>query len=272
MLVATGDTLSSVFGWASIACWLVVYTPQLYENYTLQSGEGVSVAFVIVWLVGDIFNLAGAVIAGLLPTIIIIAAYYSVSDIILLFQIYYYRRKRAQLSQRALGPASRDERSPLISSQNENQSVASESTPIRWVLLKYSLLTLVLAAVCTGGWWLHENAQGLTDSEPTTRNSWLVQFFGWGSAILFLGARIPQILKNIKTRCEGLSPALFFFSILGNTTYALSICAKSMDKAYLLTNAGWLAGSALTVFLDLFVLCQFVYYRTQEEERRRAAS
>ncbi|KAH6911387.1 PQ loop repeat-domain-containing protein [Coprinopsis sp. MPI-PUGE-AT-0042] len=267
MLVATGDTLSSVFGWASIACWLVVYTPQLYENYTLQSGEGVSVAFVIVWLVGDIFNLAGAVIAGLLPTIIIIAAYYSVSDIILLFQIYYYRRKRAQLSQRALGPASRDERSPLISSQNENQSVASESTPIRWVLLKYSLLTLVLAAVCTGGWWLHENAQGLTDSEPTTRNSWLVQFFGWGSAILFLGARIPQIcIKKYQTRCEGLSPALFFFSILGNTTYALSICAKSMDKAYLLTNAGWLAGECARSFVNS------LYYRTQEEERRRAAS
>jgi solute carrier family 66 (lysosomal lysine-arginine transporter), member 1 len=52
----------------------------------------------------------------------------------------------------------------------------------------------------------------------------------------------PNIVKNIKTGCEGLSPALFFFSILGNTTYALSICAKSMDKAYLMTNAGWLAG------------------------------
>jgi hypothetical protein len=35
------------------------------------------VAFVVVWLIGDIFNLTGAVIAGLLPTIIILAAYVS---------------------------------------------------------------------------------------------------------------------------------------------------------------------------------------------------
>jgi hypothetical protein len=46
---------------------------------------------------------------------------------------------------------------------------------------------------------------------------------------------------------------MFLFSILGNTTYALSILAKSMDWAYLTTNAGWLAGSGLTVFLDALV-------------------
>ena len=73
-----------------------------------------------------------------------------------------------------------------------------------------------------------------------------------------LGARVPQIckisahlmspllthesVKNFQTRCEGLSPALFFFAIFGNSTYALSICAKSMNRDYLIKNAGWLAG------------------------------
>jgi len=52
----------------------------------------------------------------------------------------------------------------------------------------------------------------------------------------------PNQAKNFSTRCEGLSPALFFFAIFGNSTYALSICAKSMDKDYLVTNGGWLAG------------------------------
>ena len=49
-------------------------------------------------------------------------------------------------------------------------------------------------------------------------------------------------MKNFKTRCEGLSPALFYFAIFGNITYALSICAKSIDIEYLLANAAWLAG------------------------------
>lgn len=86
------------------------------------------------------------------------------------------------------------------------------------------------------------------------------------------------LVKNFKTKCEGLSPALFLFAIAGNVTYALSICAASMEREYLVRNGSWLAGkymvsiysrkpnanihlcgslwplgSALTVFLDIFV-------------------
>ncbi len=56
---------------------LVVYSPQIIENYQLQSGEGLSVSFVLIWLVGDLCNLSGALLAGLLPTIIILGVYVS---------------------------------------------------------------------------------------------------------------------------------------------------------------------------------------------------
>jgi solute carrier family 66 (lysosomal lysine-arginine transporter), member 1 len=56
---------------------IVVYSPQIYENYYLQSGEGLSILFVIVWLLGDLSNLFGAVMGGLLPTVIILALYVS---------------------------------------------------------------------------------------------------------------------------------------------------------------------------------------------------
>jgi hypothetical protein len=58
-----------------IARRVVVYTPQVYKNFTLKSGEGLSVAFVVIWLVGDLCNLIGASRAGLLPTVIILAGY-----------------------------------------------------------------------------------------------------------------------------------------------------------------------------------------------------
>jgi len=54
---------------------ILVYTPQIVENYQLQSGEGLSVLFILIWLAGDICNLLGAVIAGLIPTVIILAIY-----------------------------------------------------------------------------------------------------------------------------------------------------------------------------------------------------
>jgi len=62
-----------------IAHRVVVYTPQLYKNFALKSGEGLSVAFVVIWLVGDLCNLIGASRAGLLPTVIILAGYVRLS-------------------------------------------------------------------------------------------------------------------------------------------------------------------------------------------------
>lgn len=41
---------------------IVVYSPQIWENYQLQSGEGLSVAFVVVWLLGDLCNFVGALL------------------------------------------------------------------------------------------------------------------------------------------------------------------------------------------------------------------
>jgi hypothetical protein len=49
-------------------------------------------------------------------------------------------------------------------------------------------------------------------------------------------------VKNFDTECHGLSPGLFVFAIMGNLTYALSICVSSMDMGHLMVNASWLAG------------------------------
>jgi len=55
----------------------VVYSPQIYENYSLQTGEGLSIVFVIIWLLGDLCNVTGAILAHLLPTVIILGFYVS---------------------------------------------------------------------------------------------------------------------------------------------------------------------------------------------------
>ncbi|KDR82764.1 hypothetical protein GALMADRAFT_275861 [Galerina marginata CBS 339.88] len=248
----SGDSLSSILGWISIACWIVVYSPQVYENYSLQSGEGLSVLFVIIWLLGDLTNLAGALLARLLPTVILLAVYYTTCDSILLFQIYYYRWKRNRVSIHNSDDSDRHgENSPLLEDEGSRHE---ETVSAKVIVIRYIAALLFVVAVGITAWWITKDEEtDLVDHPSVGQKWWYIQVLGWSSASLFLGARVPQILKNFKTRCEGLSPALFFFAIFGNTTYALSICAKSMDKDYLITNGGWLAGSILTVFLDIFV-------------------
>jgi len=58
---------------------IVVYSPQIYENYAHQSGEGLSVVFILILLGGDLCNLLGAILAGLIPTVIILACFVSSS-------------------------------------------------------------------------------------------------------------------------------------------------------------------------------------------------
>jgi len=75
----------------SIACWVVVFSPQIIENFRRGSADGLSLLFLIVWLAGDVFNILGAVFQGVLPTMIILAVYYTLADIVLLGQCFYYR-------------------------------------------------------------------------------------------------------------------------------------------------------------------------------------
>lgn len=75
----------------SIACWIVVFTPQIIENFRRSSADGLSLQFIIVWLAGDVFNILGAVLQGVLPTMTVLAVYYTVADIVLLGQCFWYR-------------------------------------------------------------------------------------------------------------------------------------------------------------------------------------
>lgn len=62
--------LSGIMGSVSIACWVVVFTPQIVENFRRSSAEGLSITFIVIWLGGDVFNILGAVLQGVLPTMV----------------------------------------------------------------------------------------------------------------------------------------------------------------------------------------------------------
>ena len=71
----------------------MVFTPQILENFRRRSADGLSLLFIIVWLLGDVFNILGAVLQGVLPTMIILAVYYTLADLVLLGQCLWYRKR-----------------------------------------------------------------------------------------------------------------------------------------------------------------------------------
>ncbi|KAL4771709.1 PQ loop repeat-domain-containing protein [Aspergillus nidulans var. acristatus] len=85
------EALSGICGSISIACWVVVFSPQIIENFSRGSADGLSLLFLAVWLAGDVFNILGSVLQGVLPTMIILAVYYTLADVVLLAQCLYYR-------------------------------------------------------------------------------------------------------------------------------------------------------------------------------------
>lgn len=247
---------------------MIVYSPQIYENYSLQSGEGLSVLFVVIWLIGDLTNLFGALMAGLLPTIIILAVYYTLCDIILFYQIFYYRWRRHQ--RHRLGIHHRHDVPPTESSRllGDEETVVAPNKWQRLFLNRALLYCLGFAFIFAMGFGsvIVMRRHPAPPSPPVEIIEWKSQVLGYISAACYLGSRIPQIIKNAKTKCAGLSLALFVFCLCGNITYVLSIVVADPSRRHIVANAPWLAGSGLTLFLDFFVLYQFYHYRSEADQ------
>ena len=236
---------STITGYLSIACWIIVFTPQLYQNYKNKSGESLSLLFLWIWLIGDIFNIVGIAMQQLIPTMLILAVYYTVADILLIAQIYYYRNRSKNAP--CLYETIDNEDEPLLETAADrmNRILSLHSVPVQIqyalpiaIIIVSSLAFILISAFLVGvlGW---------------------PQYFGWLGGILYVGSRIPQIVKNHKEEnTEGLSKSMFIFSIAGNALYISSIFLYSTERNYILVNMPWIVSAILTFLLDIVIAIQ----------------
>ncbi|KAJ2034820.1 hypothetical protein GGI03_004512 [Coemansia sp. RSA 2337] len=258
--MAWNELVSEALGYFSIGCWLIVFAPQIYENYQRKNGDSISLSFLYIWILGDGFGLVGGIQQGLIVTALILYIYYFVADAVLLTQIHYYRyiNRRASL-------VPETEREPLFvtSDQSETTSTrlsASLLLPLLAVLLLGSTTASLVGGSMRAKTLLQLHPLARLASVPT-KPQLVPQILGYISALLFLGARIPQLAKNYrKQSCEGLSIGMFTFSILGNTAFTLSLLLHSLDNDYLLANIPWIIGSTGTLVFDLAIFYQFHLY------------
>jgi uncharacterized protein with PQ loop repeat len=263
----------------------------LIENYRQGSADGISLAFLIVWFIGDVTNLIGAIWAGLVPTVIALAVYFCFADLVLISQCLYYNLLNARKSRRnptrnrvdspeqpllsrrdsSIGlPGSHRRKSSAASrrhreSVNRRDSLASileeETGSKQWV--KNAISIIGICIVGAAGWAIAWKT-GVWKPTPVDNNTGGgevalgAKILGYASAVCYLGARIPQIIKNQRDRsCEGLSLLFFILSLLGNATYGAGILFHSVEKEYFLINLPWLIGSLGTMVEDAVIFVQF---------------
>jgi uncharacterized protein with PQ loop repeat len=337
------EALSGIFGSVSLASWIFLLVPQLIENYRLGSAEGISLTFLFIWFLGDIANLAGALWAGLVPTVTALAIYFCFADVTLIAQCLYYGRikKRREAAAKANGDASvaenvsgdtSSEQTPLLNGHarpktadsasgrltdvtNANlglpgsrrrssaasrrtitletgiaasresladieEGIDDEATPVQsksgW--LKNTLAILAIILVGAAGWaiayqlgaWTPTPApsSGSHHHKPEHKTPIGASLLGYASAVLYLGARVPQIVKNQRERsCEGLSLLFFLLSLVGNATYGAGILFHSVERQYFLTNLPWLIGSLGTMGEDAVIFVQFSVFGERDAEK-----
>ncbi|KAH7326377.1 PQ loop repeat-domain-containing protein [Stachybotrys elegans] len=309
------EAISGICGSISIACWVVVFSPQIIQNFQRSSADALSVQFIIVWLLGDVFNILGAVLQHVLPTMIILAVYYTIADIVLLAQCFYYRgftwrdeptpappkptapaaREPDEYTQLLAGAPRRERRgsnwsglSPAASHVPEMPSTPPPPPTAFQTIAWNATIVLMVCAAGILGWFLGEKAKGKDKEashggEETLVFSPLGQFFGYLCAVSYIASRLPQLILNWRRKTtEGLSMLFFLFACLGNITYVLSIFAyeprcrehtcepgeaSRIYGKYILVNLSWLAGSLVTLLLDLGVFAQYFMYQTRDEEQ-----
>ncbi|KAI5809691.1 vacuolar membrane PQ loop repeat protein [Peziza echinospora] len=308
MMVAGGsqelslsEALSGISGSISLASWILLLVPQLVENFKNESADGISLAFLFTWFVGDVASLIGAIWAGLIPTVTLLAVYFCFADFVMIAQSLYYRRLSALRAQRAsarrhshhstttrnLDDPSQSllRRSSHSSSRKDSISSARRHSHLNQDTLSPLIeqrpsalsaiiknIAVVLITCVTGavGWFIAWKTGTWTPREEQgsgEQQAWGAEVFGYISAILYLGARIPQIHRNYqKKSCEGLSALFFILSLLGNITYGAGILFHSTEREYILNNLPWLIGSLGTMAEDIVIFIQFHIYRIVDED------
>ncbi|KAI9323070.1 PQ loop repeat-domain-containing protein [Dichotomocladium elegans] len=284
-MILTLANASAIAGYLSIICWVVVFTPQLVENYKRKSGEGLSISFLVIWLIGDLFNLVGVILQSLLPTMFAIALYYTVADIGLIWQVLHYRHQsRIVLEEEIdgfLSPSSSHQQQQQLSQQQQSPNDCDETEPLLrdnlWRPVTYSkqhspgrflgihvlfATTIVVITVVSCYSYVALKSPSRGDDFAL-----LPQILGWCSACLYVGSRVPQIVKNWKQKStEGLSKLLFICAVGGNLFFTSSIFLLSIEPHYILINLSWIVGSVGTLIFDFMIFIQFFAYRQHKRE------
>lgn len=246
------QVVADMCGSLSLACWVIILLPQLLEQWRLKSADGISIGFITAWFIGDILNLIGSIWGNLRPNVVLLALWFCFSDTLLIISYHYYKKSPGGHSD----PESRNNvTTPLLDDHVEYVGGVSDKN--NWLLSTGLPFIFVVMIAC-----LSYAVSASAPSEPETDIGFGPQVLGYLSAILYLTARIPQIIQNHNRRSvDGLSMGFFALSVTGNLTYGAQILFYRSDWQWVKPYIPWLLGSLGTIVQDGIILLQFHIYK-----------
>ncbi|CAG8476716.1 6766_t:CDS:2, partial [Scutellospora calospora] len=253
----------------SICCWLNAQIPQILKNYRNKSVDGLSLPFMLNWLLGDIANLFGCILTNQLPFQIYLAMYFCVVDLALFYQYFYYNWFRYLLFSNTM-PV----RSSYTLEDSLELSITSKRTNEAHQRAFYSTSTITSSISTSPSSHIFERDNESVVGYMVPSKSFfeyhaesIGRMFAWTCTILYLTSRMPQIWKNYKRKSvEGLSIFMFIFAALGNFTYTVSIFTNPLvhtNSTYLKESFPYVLGSIGTLVFDLTIFVQWYYWKNR---------
>lgn len=263
--MSLGQELSWIFGGISNGLWLFVFIPQLYKNYKTKNGNALSLLLLFCLIFGDIFSVVSALTKGLNLVIVYSAVYHIVLDIIVISQILYYRTKCNSIQITSISTDIVDETQPLLINEYDTEDDSDINYPFLYLslgefvfLITSSVFTIIISILIA-----------LLPNGDITM--FMADVLGWLATMIFISARIPQILLNFQRKStKGLSLLSFIIINIANLCFLLSILIILYDIPeseylnYIKYNLQWIVGSGSTSLFDAVIFYQFYDYRPRQ--------
>lgn len=252
--------VSWVFGIISLVAWLGAQMPQIIANHKNRSVEGLSLAFLLNWFMGDFTNFVGCLLTHQLPFQTLLAFYYICVDLVLSGQYYYYTRPHRRHNRDAQMKRKKGHHHGSHLDQKNNSRVITQeeglfssqpvTIPMKPRTSSFNIKSMVTWSFLASFTKVQamplfsdlEEATATTTTPASATASAVISnvgplvlvtsldsqligtIFAWLCACLYLTSRLPQIYKNFKRKStSGTSILLFMAALTGNTTYTLSI-------------------------------------------------
>lgn len=296
--------VSRAFSIISLCSWICAQLPQIYTNYVTKSAEGISPAFLLLWLSGDLLSFLSCTLSdSTLAFQLYLSVFFLCNDVALCYQYYYYISvypgkvlKKSMEVFESDGPETFDDGDLEVSVSAKKpaaslhlasgrihprahpndegilqDAVGSNSSPLAGASpFKIGDSTVnLISGVIVNSAIAHASSTTFTaTSEAVSPQQDLATFLAWCCTFVYVGSRIPQLVKNYKRQSvEGMSPLLFSSALSGNLFYTLSILSScellqsSNKEAYFLRQLPYILGSSGTIIFDMIYFYQRRIYR-----------